>query len=282
MAPIVTTSRRTRPRRCAAFPFVAFCVLAALGLLALRAWRRPPAGGLHEEPAQKAPNEEAGVQDGADQEEARDPASSLAPQLPGCPEGVRGQAHGPLVSVAAVPSSVTPAGVPPALPDAPAAPPTPPEGSALTPGEQVIAMAMAAGPDGGPPLPMISEEEMRRDLSVASTNPVQILDSDDEATVELKRNIEHTKAQMLAIVQAGGSLTNALREYEEFNNQGAALRRRISSQYRELLKEKGEEEAGAFLEAANAALVEQGFDPVAPRRRREGRRTKDGEPKAVE
>jgi hypothetical protein len=123
---------------------------------------------------------------------------------------------------------------------------------------------------------MISEETMLHDLMIAATNPVVILDTDDEATVELKRNIEHTKAQMLAIVQAGGSLTNALREYEEFNNQGAALRRKISSQYRELRKNNGEEEAAAFLEAANAALAEQGFEPILPRTKGERQKRPNG------
>ncbi|MBP5543695.1 MAG: hypothetical protein ILM98_06440 [Kiritimatiellae bacterium] len=141
------------------------------------------------------------------------------------------------------------------------------------PVESLLCMMLSASENGGlPPLPMGTEEELRRGLEFALTNAVEIFEDDSPETVEFKRGVEDFKRQLADVVESGGSIREALSEYQEWIAEGEARRREISAEYARLKDEMGEEEANAYLDAENEALLEEG---IAPLKKGRWRRVRD-------
>lgn len=163
------------------------------------------------------------------------------------PEGVRGQAPDPLPAAEAEP-----------------APPPPKDFPHAT--EQLLAMALSSMNDAGmAPLPDLSaaEPSLLEDLANAITNAITIYDDEDERTQDVKENVAAMKEQLVQVVEAGGSVSGALKEFEEHVNAGAELRRAVRRKTREIAASNGVEAAFEYLDAANEALKEQDLNPVA-------------------
>jgi hypothetical protein len=129
--------------------------------------------------------------------------------------------------------------------------------------EQILGMMVSAGSASGmPPIPMGSEESMLKDFMVAVTNDIVIFEDDDEYTVKFKEQVADFKNQLLGIVEQGGSITNALKEYEHWINESQAIRRDVTAEYKRLKAEASQEEADAYLAVANKELEAEGIPTV--------------------
>ena len=129
--------------------------------------------------------------------------------------------------------------------------------------EQILGMMVSAGSmNGMPPIPMGSEEAMLKDFMVAVTNDIIIFEDDDEYTVKFKEQVADFKNQLIGIVEQGGSITNALKEYERWINESQTIRREVTAEYKRLKVEASQEEADAYLAVANKELEAEGIPTV--------------------
>ncbi len=148
-----------------------------------------------------------------------------------------------------------------------------PTGFSGGPAEQLVAMmADASDRSGMPPMPVQSEEAVLRDLMVALTNDIVVYEDDTPETVAFKERVADFKNQLAKIVQDGGSITNAMKEYENWVNENKALRDAVIREYRRLMKEASQEEADAYLAEANKELEAEGIETVNPGKERRRRR----------
>ena len=125
-------------------------------------------------------------------------------------------------------------------------------------------------------MPMPSEKSLLRDLEVALTNDIVVYEDDTPETVAFKERVADFKNQFAKIVQDGGSITNAMKEYESWVNENKAIRDAVILEYRRLKAEASQEEADAYLAEANRELEAEGIETVNPGRER--RRSRRAEP----
>ncbi len=148
--------------------------------------------------------------------------------------------------------------------------------------EQIIGMlVMMDDMTETAPIPMESEEALRRDLLIAVTNDIVIYDDDDPKVVEMKERIADTKGQLKEILDRGGSVTDAIREYQNWVRENREIRNKVISEYIRIGREQSPETAEEYLKTANEELVREGITPItkgngrkprrpAPARTREG------------
>ncbi len=148
--------------------------------------------------------------------------------------------------------------------------------------EQIIGMlVMMDDMTETAPIPMESEEALRRDLLIAVTNDIVIYDDDDPKVVEMKERIADTKNQLKEILDRGGSVTDAIREYQNWVRENREIRNKVISEYIRIKREQSPEAAEEYLKTANEELVREGITPItkgngrkhrrpAPARTREG------------
>lgn len=130
--------------------------------------------------------------------------------------------------------------------------------------EQVLFMMLSNDDtDGGmPPLPIDDNASLTNAFLAAMTNSIVVYDTDDEAAVALKERVAEAKNQLKAIYEAGGSIYNALMEYQHYVNEGASIRSGVIREYMRLKAEATPEEAEEYLKAANIELKEEGITIV--------------------
>ena len=255
--PIVTTSSHKRPRRSAALPVAAAAViiLAAVAFLLLRKGPAPsgPRDGV-------APPRPAPIASPAPSTSPAAAAPSAAPEEP---------LGDPPREPAAAPSTLQPADSSTSSPPATNATLLPPRrtqrptGFSGGPVEQLVAMMAGANDRSGmPPMPIPSEKSLLRDLEAALTNDIVVYDDDAPETVAFKERVADFKNQLAGIVRDGGSITNALKEYENWVNENKAIRDAVVQEYRRLREEASQEEADAYLAAANKELEAEGIETV--------------------
>ncbi len=129
--------------------------------------------------------------------------------------------------------------------------------------EQILAMlASATDSAGAPPLPYMGNIDLNKSLLVAITNDIVIYDTDDERTVAAKERIADMKNQLKEVVDAGGSVEEAIREYHDWINENRRIRAEVISEYRRLVREASQEEANAYIVEANKELEAEGIETV--------------------
>lgn len=129
--------------------------------------------------------------------------------------------------------------------------------------EQILAMlASATDSAGAPPLPYMGNIDLNKSLLVAITNDIVIYDTDDEQTVAAKERIADMKNQLKEVVDAGGSVEEAIREYHDWINENRRIRAEVISEYRRLVREASQEEANAYIVEANKELEAEGIETV--------------------
>lgn len=129
--------------------------------------------------------------------------------------------------------------------------------------EQILAMlASATDSAGAPPLPYMGNIDLNKSLLVAITNDIIIYDTDDEQTVAAKERIADMKNQLKEVVDAGGSVEEAIREYHDWINENRRIRAEVISEYRRLVREASQEEANAYIVEANKELEAEGIETV--------------------
>ena len=261
---VVTTSRRRPPRR---VPLPAVLVLAAvlLAVLALcllregRASSRPQVGralraSRSEGPASSGPQEGPSPVPDAPAPSREGPASS-GPQ-----EEVSSVAPAPVAD----PSTLEPINLSTNSAEAPSPDRRP--GARLRHGsEQLLAMIISTDETGVPPLPLSPEDEetLRRDLLAAITNDIVIYDDEDARTQEVKERVADAKRQLADILKAGGSVVEAIREYEAHVNEGARLRAEVLAKVApEVDAITNDAEAVEYVESVNEALKKEDIPPI--------------------
>ena len=128
--------------------------------------------------------------------------------------------------------------------------------------EQVIAMLVKANSmDAMPPIPMISEDKMLYDFINAVTNDIVIYD-DDEQTIKFKENVASLKNEFARFIDEGGSITNAIMQYQEWIKECQSIRQVVIAEYKRLKNEVSQEEADAYLVKANKELENDGIPTV--------------------
>lgn len=143
------------------------------------------------------------------------------------------------------------------------------------PAEQLICMMMSANDKYGmPPLPMSSESVALKDFMNAITNDIIVYETDSEEVVAFKEKVAEVKNRLAEIVEQGGSITNALKEYENWINENAAIRREVRREYNRLKEEASLEEADAYLAEANKELEAEGIATVNLGKERKRNRAK--------
>lgn len=148
--------------------------------------------------------------------------------------------------------------------------------------ERLLAMAMSVEPGTQiPPLPLPTisaestdeeinaavemEEGLKRDLVAAMTNDIVVYDTDDAKMVETKEAVAEAKAQLAEILKSGGSITDAIKEYEAHINEGAKIRSEVLVKITpEVDAIEDDEKALEYVEAVNEALKKEDIPPIKP------------------
>ena len=129
--------------------------------------------------------------------------------------------------------------------------------------EQILAMlASATDSAGSPPLPYMGNIDLNKSLLVAITNDIIVYDTDDEQTVAAKERIADMKNQLKEVVDAGGSVEEAIREYHDWINENSRIRAEVIAEYRRLVRAASPEEANAYIVEANKELEAEGIETV--------------------
>ena len=153
-----------------------------------------------------------------------------------------------------------------------------PPGAFKTGADQILAIALANMRDGRTAMmPGLSEKELQRAFRDANAQTVEILDSDSESVKELKRAVIDARREMATVVERGGSVVEALEEHLRLKGENAEIRRRCLADYRTLLREGKEAEAGEFLRTVNGHLQQLGIDEL-PASGRDRERPSDKNP----
>ena len=138
--------------------------------------------------------------------------------------------------------------------------------------EQLLTMILSCGDTmAPPPLPITDDGTLERHLAMSLTNAIVIYDTDDERTVALKENVAQAKLQLKEVMDSGGSVAEALREYLAYVGENHQLRERVVAEYSRLKREVSPEAAEEYLAAANAELEAEGITPVTVQRKRRSR-----------
>ena len=260
---VVTTSRRRPPRR---VPLPAVLVLAAVLLAVLvlcllregRASSRPPSAPPREGPASSGPQKGASPiaaapappREGPASSGPEEEASSVAPFNPSTLQPVN--------------LSASPTNAP--LDEAELERRKWEAERRLRHGsEQLLAMIISTDETGVPPLPLSPEDEesLRRDLLAAITNDIVIFDDEDMRTQEVKERVADAKRQLADILKAGGSVVEAIREYEAHVNEGARLRAEVLAKVApEVDAITNDAEAVEYVESVNEALKKEDIPPI--------------------
>lgn len=146
--------------------------------------------------------------------------------------------------------------------------------------EQVLYMALSDDDTGGgmPPLPIDDNASLTNAFLASLTNSIVIYDTDDERTVALKERVADVKNQLRQIYEQGGSIYDALMEYQNYVNEGARIRRDVIRNYRRLQAEASPEEAETYRVEANKALEKEGITIIGPASASGGKRNGRTEP----
>lgn len=90
--------------------------------------------------------------------------------------------------------------------------------------------------------------------------PIQIFETDDEKTIEMKERTAAMKTEALAYIKAGnGNLNDYLRDYAIAAKETSETMRDIRFEMRRILRDEGEEAARIYLEEVNPQLQEAGL-----------------------
>lgn len=270
--PIVTTSSRRRPRKrpTLSIAATAFVVAAAVAYFLLRpsapvAHIPPPPG---EVPASSGPHNAPA----APSTSPPSPPSAEMPDAPSLlqPLNLSTNAAGEV----AVPAPTNSPGRPPKRFGKPKGAPR------VNMVEQVLYMALSDDDTGGgmPPLPIDDNASLTNAFLASLTNSIVIYDTDDERTVALKERVADVKNQLRQIYEQGGSIYDALMEYQNYVNEGAKIRREVILNYRRLQSEASPEEAEAYRVEANKALEKEGIKIIGPASAGGGQRNGRTEP----
>ena len=128
-------------------------------------------------------------------------------------------------------------------------------------------MIISTDETGVPPLPLSPEDEesLRRDLLAAITNNIVIFDDEDTRTQEVKERVADAKRQLAEILQNGGSVVEAIKEYEAYVNEGAKLRAEIITKIGpDVDAIEDDAKALEYVESVNEALRKEDIPPIRP------------------
>ena len=131
--------------------------------------------------------------------------------------------------------------------------------------EQLLAMIISTTESGVPPLPISEddEESLRRDLMAAITNDIAIFEDEDERTQDVKERVADAKRQLFDILQSGGSVVDAIREYEKYVNEGAAARAEVLEKVSAAVDAiEDDDEAVEYVRSVNEALEKEDIPPI--------------------
>ena len=143
-------------------------------------------------------------------------------------------------------------------------PPSPPQPKHFNGvAEQLIALAMSADEEAGmPPLPIPPEKQVSVSFLIAITNDIVIYEDDPPKLVELKERVADAKNQIKTILDNGGTVTDALKEYQNYVNEGNKIRNEVMAEYQRLRSEASEKEAEEYLAMANKELEAEGIKRI--------------------
>ena len=128
-------------------------------------------------------------------------------------------------------------------------------------------MIISTDETGVPPLPISpdDEESLRRDLLAAITNDIVIYDDEDSRTQEVKERVADAKRQLAEILEKGGSVVEAIREYEAYVNEGAKTRAEVLAKVApEVDAIEDDAKALEYVESVNEALKKEDIPPIKP------------------
>ena len=126
-------------------------------------------------------------------------------------------------------------------------------------------MIISTDTTGVPPLPVSpeAEEALRRDLLAAITNDIVIFDDEDARTQEVKERVADAKRQLADILQQGGSVVAAIREYEAYVNEGVKVRSEVLEKIVPVVDSiTNDAEAVEYVESVNEALKKEDIPPI--------------------
>ncbi len=259
--PIVTTSSKRRSRRHSPLSPIHYA-LAVVALLAIAVaiyfLGKNPSPSVPQVPDPPVPTEPSPVP--ATNPEAEAPSD--APEEPDtatAPDPSTLQPFNPSTNSVPVSSPTNSPGRPPKRFGKPKGAPR------VNTVEQVLFMALSSEDGGGmPPLPIDDNASLTNAFLAAMTNSIVIYDTDDERTVALKERVADAKNQLKKIYEEGGSIYDALMEYQHYVNEGAQIRSEVIRHYMRLRKEASPEEAEAYRLEANKELEREGIAIIGP------------------
>ena len=151
--------------------------------------------------------------------------------------------------------------------------------------DQTIAMLMSIPP--GQPIPPVplrpgAEEEFRKSLE----NPIEILETDSDEIVEMKKAVMQTREEMKQLMDKGYSIQQIIAEHRQLANESAKVRQRAIKEVREIVENGDDESARKYVATINAAFQQMGIPEItlplstAMRRQRAAERKSEREKKS--
>lgn len=129
------------------------------------------------------------------------------------------------------------------------------------PADQVIAWMMSAQPGQEiPPFPI--DKSIEEDFKRSLTNSLAVLDTDDEQVAALKRSVLATRQELVAMLEKGYTVQEALTEHRRLVNDNAKIRTEALLELQRIKAEGDLEGARKYVFKMNAAFQQMGVAPL--------------------
>lgn len=127
--------------------------------------------------------------------------------------------------------------------------------------DELIAMAISVPPDAElPPLPFDAAAEIQFKQSL--DKPIEILDTDSEDVVKMKKAVMETRAQIAELVKQGMTLKEIITEHRELFNANVKVRNECIAELNEIFESGDIQGAKKYMTTINLALQQMGIEEI--------------------
>lgn len=127
--------------------------------------------------------------------------------------------------------------------------------------DELIAMAISVPPDAEiPPLPFDATAEIQFKQSL--DKPIEILDTDTEDVVTMKKAVMETRSQIAELFKQGMTLKEIITEHRELFNANVKVRNECIAELNEIFESGDIQGARKYMTTINFALQQMGIEEI--------------------